>query len=174
MGSEVLASITLQIVFPSPSSSNSKPLLSSRSPIHLELSASSFPNQGLPTSIYCRNQSHLPMFDFEKLEVYRQAKSFHLKMKGLTQMNDLQNPERNQLIRASLSIVLNIAEGAGRFSERDKRNFYIIARGSVYECIAILDLMKDQQQIEGDCFRNFFTMGEEISRMLYSLIKRYS
>lgn len=114
------------------------------------------------------------MYDFEKLEVYRQAKSFHLRIKGIVRTLDLQNPERNQLLRASLSIVLNIAEGAGRFSQRDKRNFYIIARGSVNECIAIVDLMKDQQLIATDAFREFYTTGEEISRMLYSLIMRYS
>ncbi len=112
------------------------------------------------------------MFDFEKLEVYGQAKSFHMKTKSLVQINDIQNPERNQLLRASLSVVLNIAEGAGRFSKRDKRYFYIIARGSVYECIAIFGLMKDQHLIDGNLFREFYAMGEEISRMLYSLIKQ--
>jgi hypothetical protein len=32
-----------------------------------------------------------------------------------------------------MSIVLNIAEGSGRFSNADKRNFYIIARSSIFE-----------------------------------------
>ncbi|MBE0673144.1 MAG: four helix bundle protein [Bacteroidales bacterium] len=113
------------------------------------------------------------MFDFEKMEIYRQAKSFHIRIKSLVQGYDLQNPERNQLVRASLSIVLNIAEGAGRFSKRDKRNFYVIARGSVNECIAIVDLMKDQHLITEDHYRDFYAMGEEISRMLYSLIRQF-
>lgn len=113
------------------------------------------------------------MFDFEKLEVYRKAKSFHIRAKSLVQIYDLQNPERNQFVRASLSIVLNISEGAGRFSRRDKRNFYVIARGSVYECVAILDLMKDQRLITEDYYREFYSMGEDISRMLYCLIKQF-
>ena len=45
----------------------------------------------------------------------------------------------DQLKRASISISSNIAEGAGRFSRAEKRNFYNIARGSALECYAALD-----------------------------------
>jgi four helix bundle protein len=47
---------------------------------------------------------------------------------------------RDQLDRASISIVLNIAEGCGRRSPADKGRFYSMARGSATECAAILDL----------------------------------
>lgn len=45
----------------------------------------------------------------------------------------------DQLRRASLSIPLNIAEGAGKCSPSDKKRFYAIARGSTLECGAIID-----------------------------------
>jgi four helix bundle protein len=48
---------------------------------------------------------------------------------------------RDQLDRARISIVLNIAEGAGRFSAPDKARFYAIARGSATEWGAVLDLL---------------------------------
>jgi four helix bundle protein len=48
---------------------------------------------------------------------------------------------RDQLDRASISIVLNIAEGCGRRSPTDKGRFYSMARGSATECAAILDLL---------------------------------
>ena len=47
----------------------------------------------------------------------------------------------DQLDRASLSIALNIAEGAGRSGPRDQARCYAIARGSAFECLAVLDLL---------------------------------
>ena len=49
---------------------------------------------------------------------------------------------RDQLERASLSIALNIAEGAGRRPRADKSRFYGIARGSANECAAIFDVLR--------------------------------
>jgi len=47
---------------------------------------------------------------------------------------------RDQLTRASTSIVLNLAEGAGKVSKADKRRFYLTARGSATESAALLDV----------------------------------
>ena len=52
---------------------------------------------------------------------------------------------RDQLERAYLSIVLNIAEGAGRRSHRDKGRFYTIARGSAMESLALIDVLIARQ-----------------------------
>jgi len=48
---------------------------------------------------------------------------------------------RQLLSRASLSIVLNIAEGAGKISAADKRRYYLSARGSATESAALLDVL---------------------------------
>ena len=48
---------------------------------------------------------------------------------------------RNQLDLASVSIVLNIAEGTGRFTPAEKAHFYLIARGSAMECVAAISLL---------------------------------
>lgn len=40
--------------------------------------------------------------------------------------------------------MLNIAEGSGRFTDKNKRNFYVIARGSAFECVAVFDFLKDE------------------------------
>ena len=48
----------------------------------------------------------------------------------------------DQLRRASLSVVLNIAEGAGEFSRKAKGNFYRIALRSARECAGVLDALE--------------------------------
>ena len=84
------------------------------------------------------------MFDFEKLLVYQRAKVFHKNLQfNIVSEVEIDRVIANQLKRAALSIPLNIAEGTSRFSHADKRNFYVIARGSLFECIAILDILKD-------------------------------
>jgi four helix bundle protein len=77
----------------------------------------------------------------------------------------------DQLRRASISIVLNIAEGTSRFSDADKRNFYVIARGSVFECVAIFDLLRSEEILLTEKFSYYYTKAEEISKMLYSMIR---
>jgi len=57
---------------------------------------------------------------------------------------------KDQLMRASSSIVLNIAEGAGKWTKRDKINFYRISRGSAYECRAALDLLVRYKIIDNE------------------------
>ena len=47
----------------------------------------------------------------------------------------------DQLDRASISVPLNIAEGAGRSTPRERARQYTIARGSAVECLACLDLL---------------------------------
>ena len=81
---------------------------------------------------------------------------------------------RDQLYRASTSISLNIAEGSGRFSPKDQRNFFVIARASALECSALFDLIEDLAylpEIEAKAFQVRYT---EISKMLFGLIKRLS
>lgn len=70
-------------------------------------------------------------FDFQNLEVYKKAKLFHIACKKLIESCKLPSYTNNQLGRASLSIALNIAEGAGKFSKPDRRNFFMTARASI-------------------------------------------
>ena len=70
--------------------------------------------------------------------------------------------------------MLNIAEGSGRFTKPDKRNFYVIARGSVFECVAIFDYLQDIGILDETTFKQYYSFLEEISKMLYALIKELS
>ena len=51
----------------------------------------------------------------------------------------------DQLDRASISVPLNVAEGAGRSTPRERARHYTIARGSAVECLACLDLLELEQ-----------------------------
>ena len=70
------------------------------------------------------------------VELYEQCQN--IKAKGYV---------TDQLLRASLSIVLNIAEGSGKPTLADKRRFYAIAFGSIRETQAILNLLKAEKAI---------------------------
>jgi four helix bundle protein len=111
------------------------------------------------------------MFDFEKLEVYKKAKDLNKEiLKNLRDNKQIDSYLRDQLKRASISIVINIAEGSGKFSKADKKNFYTISRGSVYECASLLQLLYDENYIEKEKYDNLKNNYEIISKMLYKLI----
>src|SRR2546427_2387409 len=80
------------------------------------------------------------LLDAEKLDCYRIALEFQAVAGQLVPKRG-HAELRDQLDRASISIVLNIAEGCGRRSPADKGRFYSMARGSATECAAILDLL---------------------------------
>lgn len=111
------------------------------------------------------------MFDFEKLIVYKKAKEYNKEVLNFLDSNKIDKVTYDQLRRASFSIMLNIAEGTGRFTKRDRRNFYVISRGSVFECVAIFDYLHDVGKIEKSRFESFYNTLDELSRMLFSLIK---
>jgi len=52
---------------------------------------------------------------------------------------------KTQLLRASSSIVLNLAEGSARSTEKDRKRFYGIALASLRECQSILELLSQKQ-----------------------------
>ncbi len=80
---------------------------------------------------------------FENLQVYQKAVDFADKIGSLTE-----NFPRgyyflvDQLNRAALSIATNLAEGNGRFTKPDRKNFFTIARGSVQECVPLIEVAR--------------------------------
>ncbi len=114
------------------------------------------------------------MFDFEKLEVYKKAKAFNKGIRQFLKDTNLDPTTNDQLRRASFSIVLNLAEGSGRFSKADRRNFFVIARSSIFECVAILDVLKDENVLELTVYNDFYQQAEELSKIIFAMIKNLS
>ena len=80
---------------------------------------------------------------FKQLDVYQLAIQ-HLTLAQLlsAEVQPGQREVRDQLRRASLSIPLNVAEGAGKTKPADQRRFFAIARGSAMECAALVDVCR--------------------------------
>ncbi len=77
-----------------------------------------------------------------------------------------------QIRRASLSVMLNIAEGFARRTDREFRRFLLIANGSAAEVQAALYVALDQQYINQIEFRHLYDSCSEIRRMIDGL-QRY-
>jgi len=112
-----------------------------------------------------------PLLDVERFEVYRVALEFQqlvprlLPRKGCAALRD-------QLDRASSSILLCLAEGVGRFSRADKANFYTMARGSTMESAAVLDVLVSRGLLEPALHRQGRWLLVRVAQMLTKLILR--
>lgn len=102
-------------------------------------------------------------FGHERLDVYRLAIAYvawvYQKPRGL---NGLHRAARDQWLRASQSIPLNIAEGNGKTADADRRRYFEIARGSALECAAIQDVLLVGDALTEDESR---TRKDELNRM---------
>ncbi len=78
---------------------------------------------------------------------------------------------RDQLARAASSITLNIAEGTGEFSRKEKGRFYRMARRSATECAAILDVLRATGHSAGDSIEAGRALLDEIVAMLTTMAK---
>jgi len=110
------------------------------------------------------------MFDFEQFPVYQKAEQYYVKSLKVLANKQVDKNLKDQLKRASISIVLNIAEGAGKYSKNDKKNFYVIAKGSANECVAIIRILKLEGIIEESLFDSLYIDLLEIAKMLSGLI----
>lgn len=125
----------------------------------------------LLSTFWTRGYALVMAFAFEKLIVYQKAVAFADSVCTLTKAF----PRgyfflADQLNRAALSIAGNIAEGNGRFTKADRRNFFGIARGSVQECVPLLELAGRQNLLEPPQHQHLKADLEEIARMLSGLI----
>jgi four helix bundle protein len=113
-------------------------------------------------------------FDHEKLEVYQESLTFIAWLEPILQKLPKSIAVCDQLDRASTSIVLNLAEGNGKYTAADRCRFFDNSRGSALECAAALDVLV----AKGRCEVAVVGPGKErlrgIVSMLVGLIKANS
>ena len=97
----------------------------------------------------------------QQLDLYGFSRKFVLECYKLTKY--LPSDEKfgmvTQIRRAALSVHLNIAEGSSRKSEIERKRYYEIARGSIIEIDAALDIANDLDYLNN---QNLIIMGETI------------
>ena len=97
----------------------------------------------------------------DRFDAYVASRNFYWLCKELK----IERFLRDQLLRASSSVALNIAEGSGKRTAEDQARFYSIAHGSLRECQAILDLERINRPDIKSC-------ADRLGGMLFKLSRR--
>jgi four helix bundle protein len=113
-------------------------------------------------------------FDHEKLDVYREAIDFCGWVGEFLGAISAKAAAKDQLDRASTSIPLNIAEGNGKFSARDRARFFEMARGSALECAACLDVLLVRKLATEEQVAAPKEKLARIVQMLIGLLRKFS
>ena len=116
-------------------------------------------------------------FAFEDLQIYQKALDFAAKVVKASE--DVGATRRHyriieQLEGACTSVALNIAEGKGRFSKKEFKQYLYISRGSLYETLALLQLSRKLDWLSDGSYKALYADAEEISRMISGLVSSLS
>ena len=115
------------------------------------------------------------MFDFEKLEVYQFVKESNTNtFRFVNSHKEIDAFIIKQWKKASMSIMTNLAEGTGRMTIEDKKHYLTIARGSVFECAAILQSQHDLGLVDNEQYESLYEGYERISKMLLGMYRSYN
>ena len=109
-------------------------------------------------------------FHHEKLTVYQRALEFAAWSQQLIESVTKKTSTRDHLERSGDSIALNIADGNGKFSQKDRARFFQIAHGSALESAACLDLLVARRCCADDAIKKGKAILEEIVRMLFKML----
>lgn len=108
---------------------------------------------------------------FEELIVWQRARTLTLAIYGASSAGEFARDFalRDQIRRAAISVMSNIAEGFERYSRADFRHFLSIARGSVSEVRCQLHLASELGYLPAADSAELHELCLEISRLLAAL-----
>lgn len=108
---------------------------------------------------------------FEDVKSWQLGKQLYVEL--LSEFKDFKNYSfKDQLLRATLSITNNIAEGFDRGSDKELRQFLIISRGSCAEVRSMLHIATDTGLINEVRYNELVILTDNISRLLTGFIKK--
>jgi len=110
---------------------------------------------------------------FEDVQAWQRARELNRKIYTVTGKGEFFKDFalRDQIRRAAISIMLNIAEGFARRSNKEFKQFLFIAHGSAAEVQSALYIAKDQNYIDDGEFQTLYQDTEEVSKMIAGFIK---
>ena len=114
------------------------------------------------------------MFKFERLDAWKVSLELYRKIAAVTRRLHRRDQQflAEQIMRATLSISANIAEGTGREGMRESRQFFNIAKGSVYEVVSIAHVLRQEGLLQADEFSEAYQLCDRIAGMLSGLISK--
>ena len=106
------------------------------------------------------------LFHHESLDVYQTGLDFIRWFMGLPGWKGLSERLCREIDRSGTSVVLNITEGNGRYSELDHRRFLDIAAGSAVKTAVYLDLYQQMSQVDT-------AKGRELLSRIIAMVNRF-
>jgi four helix bundle protein len=113
-------------------------------------------------------------FAYENLEVWNKAVDFAVEV--INTVDNISTDRKHyrlleQIEASSTSIAMNIAEGKGRYSRKEFKQFLYIARGSLYETMTLLEIFRRVKWIKDRQYNEHKISGKEIASMIIGLVK---
>ncbi|KKR87934.1 MAG: S23 ribosomal protein [Candidatus Curtissbacteria bacterium GW2011_GWA1_41_11] len=113
-------------------------------------------------------------YRFEKLDVWKDAREFVTLVYKITE--NFPSKEKfgliDQIRRAAISIVLNIAEGSAGRSDAEFKRFLKMAQGSLHEVIAGFYISSDRKFVNKNEFDQVYDFSQKLNARLNALIKK--
>jgi four helix bundle protein len=114
------------------------------------------------------------MFKFERLNAWQQSIEVFEKVAEVVDgiPYKYQSSIGDQIRRSCLSISANIAEATGREGIKEQKDHFSVAKGSIYETVSLLYIIKNRKYISSEIFENLYKEFDEIAMMLHGLIRK--
>ncbi|NBT90805.1 MAG: four helix bundle protein [Verrucomicrobia bacterium] len=112
---------------------------------------------------------------FEDLEGWKKARELVNRVYDMTQQGALAKDFglRDQMQRAAVSIMSNLAEGFDRTHQAEKLQFYRVARASAGEVRSLLYILSDRQYADAESIQGAQALADELGRIIQGLIRSF-
>mgnify|MGYP001117272111 CR=1 FL=1 len=114
------------------------------------------------------------MFKFERLNAWQRSIEIFEKVAVIVDKipHKYQSSIGDQIRRSCLSISANLAEATGRDGIKEQKYYFAVAKGSIYETVSLLYIMKNRNYLDKEIFNKLYTDLDEIAMMIHGLIRK--